>query len=138
MIFDEETGKLYDYRRVASYTFSNLLDAMLSMSVGDILEYKCSDGSIIKGVATKDSGCEECPFKESMSCFTLPCNDKIKFRNITKEDEIKIIKSKTIKLEDIIGRVCNSDVCIYYSNECVQGHSSNKSCLINIIIENTR
>lgn len=137
MIFDEETGELYDYH-VASCTFSNLLDAMLSMSVGDILEYKCSDGSIIKGVATKDSGCEECPFKESMSCFTLPCNDKIKFRNITKEDEIKIIKSKTIKLEDIIGRVCNSDVCIYYSNECVQGHSSNKSCLINIIIGNTR
>lgn len=48
MIFDEETGELYDYR-VASCTFSNLLNAMLSMSVGDILEYKCSDGSIIKG-----------------------------------------------------------------------------------------
>lgn len=136
MIFDEETNELYE--DCTTSCSLSILEVTSSMLVGDVLEYKRKDGNIIKGIVTASGDCKSCPFIGFHSCFALPCNNKIKFRNITKEDEIKIMKSKTIKLEDIIGRVCNSDVCIYYSNECIQSYSSNKSCLINIIIRNTR
>ena len=129
MIFDEETNELYE--DCTTSCIISMIEAVSSMSVGDVLEYKCKDGNIIKGIVTARGDCKSCP-------SLLPCNSKIKFRYVTEEDEIKIIKSKMISMENIIGRVCNSDVCIYYSNECVQGHSSNKSCLINIIIGNTR
>lgn len=136
MIFDEETNELYE--DCTTSCIISMIEAVSSMSVGDVLEYKCKDGNIIKGIVTARGDCKSCPFIGFHSCSLLPCNSKIKFRYVTEEDEIKIIKSKMISMENIIGRVCNSDVCIYYSNECVQGHSSNKSCLISIIIGNTR
>lgn len=136
MIFDEKTNELYeDYTALCTISIS---EAISNMLVGDVLEYKCKDGNIIKGIVTTSGNCEDCPFRELSSCYSLPCNSIIRFRYVTEEDKIKIIKSKTIKLEDIIGRVCNSDVCIYYSNECEGHHLSSKSCLINIIIGDTR
>lgn len=132
MIFDEETNELYENYTTSCIT--SMLEAMSSMLVSDVLEYKCKGGNIIKGIVTASGDCKNCPFIGFHSCFLLPCNSIIKFRHVTEEDEIRIIKSKTIKLEDIIGRMCNPDVCIYYSNKCSKFLTNKPDCLLKMIL----
>lgn len=109
----------------------------VKLEEGDEVEYITRSGDVIELDAVKSDGCKDCWFMDEANkyrinyCAQFICTGLILKPKCDDEDEL-------IKLSTIQSALCNSDVCIYYSNECIQSYSSNKSCLINIIIGDTR
>lgn len=102
----------------------------IRLKEGDEVEYITRSGEVVKLKAVKlFSSCSGCWFIDEAKpdCAHFMCSGLI--LKLKCDDKDAVIKLSTIK-----SALCNSDVCIYYSDKCIQSYSSNKSCLINIII----
>lgn len=101
---------------------------------GDIFELELNNGTIVKSsvIGSPAKNClKSCPFSKYAMCFILPCNDKVGFGPY---DPILSLESKMISIGKIKDRLCNSDACIYYENECSKFLVDESNCLLKIII----
>lgn len=106
---------------------------------GDTFELELSDGTIIKSSVMDTSLVKECPrlcpFMRYEMCFILPCNDRVRFGPY---DPMLDLKSKMINAGEIRNRLCNSDACIYYEDECNKFLTDESNCLLKIILGDER
>lgn len=74
--------------------------------------------------------CSYCPFKGYLVCKYLPCSRSIGFTPAFSSSSNDMISK-----EDIRMKVCNSDVCMYYTDNCRRFELDSEGiCLFKIII----
>lgn len=102
---------------------------------GDLFEIITEYGCRVTGRISFTSyghECSYCPFKSYLVCKYLPCSRSIGF---TPADSFLNSSNDMISKGDIRRNVCNSDVCMYYTDNCRRFELDSEGiCLFKIII----
>lgn len=77
------------------------------------------------------------PYVNLGICHMMPCNNLSVFKAINDEDQITDDTKFTLK--SIKGKVCSSDICMYYEENCkrykMEEWTDSNFCLLRMIIE---